>query len=160
MPDLRLLACPPVLRERAAALLGAGGSAPAAVGAQLADLLPPGLRPGRTWPCGDDLVGILGGGVLIALDEEIIGGCGRVGGLDAEGCQEIGFGIAPAYQGQGLGTAAVRLLVSDLCAAPGVRSLGADVLPGNEPSRRLLTRLGFDRVPSQDRGGFHRWRLV
>jgi RimJ/RimL family protein N-acetyltransferase len=156
---LRLLPCPPALRERAAEVIH---SDPVATveGKELTTLLPPGLQPGRTWPQHDDLVGLAMGGLLVALGEEVIGGCGAKGVPDADGCQEIGYGLAPAYRRRGLGAASVALLVAALCSDPGVRSVSAEVLPGNEPSWRLLVSLGFVRDPAGDRGGHHRYLLA
>lgn len=155
---VRLLDCPAGLRERAEAIV-AGSDLSVVDGTALAELLPAGLRPGRTWPQGDDLVGLAAGGRLVVLGDEVVGGCGAVGVPDVHGCLEIGYGLAPAYQGSGLGTAAVRLLVAALLAEPGVRSLCADVLPANEASWRLLARLGFAREPAGDRGGHRRYVL-
>jgi ribosomal-protein-alanine N-acetyltransferase len=83
------------------------------------------------------------GTFLIAVDDEVIGECGWIGGPDADGSVEIGYGLAGPRRGRGLGTEAVGLLSAWVEAQPGVRRVTADVLAGNEPSRRLLTRLGF-----------------
>jgi ribosomal-protein-alanine N-acetyltransferase len=80
---------------------------------------------------------------LVVVAGEVIGECGWRGGPDAEGDAELGYGLAQPYRGRGLGAEAVGVLVAWAAAQPGVRRLLARVLPGNEPSWRLLQRLGF-----------------
>ncbi len=159
-PGPRLVPCPPALRARAAALVGADLADPPTVdGALLADLLPPGLRPGAGWPGGDDLVGLALSPRtrLVVVGDEVIGGCGPVGEPIA-GCQEIGYGLAPGYHRRGWGTASIRLLADELLAEEGTDSLSAEMLEGNEPSWRSVERLGFRRVPT-DRPGHRRYVL-
>ena len=55
---------------------------------------------------------------------------------------EIAFEVADAHQGRGLGTLLLDT-VTTAAAARGVRRLRATVLPANEPSLRLLARLGI-----------------
>ena len=66
--------------------------------------------------------------------------------MSPDGDQELGYGLVDAAHGQGLGTEAVGALCAVLELRPGVRRLTAEVLPGNEPSVRLLHRLGFVEV--------------
>lgn len=73
----------------------------------------------------------------------VVGDCGWLGGPGPDGDVEIGYGLAVSARGQGVGAEAVGLLCAWAVAQPGVRRLTADVLPGNEPSLRLLRRLGF-----------------
>lgn len=125
------------------------------------DVLPPltalGLRPGRGWPhadspdalrplaehgaAGDD------GGWLVCRDGEVVGECGWRGGPDADGDVELGYGLTTAARGQGLGTEAVAVLCAWAERQPGVRRLVAQVRVGNDASRRLLARLGFEEEP-------------
>ena len=85
------------------------------------------------------------GTFLILLDGVVIGDCGWFGPADEDGEVEIGYGLAPSARGLGHGTAAVALLL-EWVAAHGARSVRAEVLPANEPSLRLLARLGFEDV--------------
>lgn len=117
-----------------------------------------GLRPGRGWPhpdtadalrplaehgcAGDD------GGWLITVDGQVVGDCGWRGGPDTAGAVVLGYGLAPAFRRQGIGTEAVALLCAWAERRPGVQQLVADVHLGNEPSRRLLRRLGFTEQPA------------
>ena len=63
-------------------------------------------------------------------------------GPPCEGRVEIGYHVAPGQQGQGLATAAVRLMLEEAWAA-GVQVVRAEVLPDNLPSQRVLEKAGF-----------------
>jgi RimJ/RimL family protein N-acetyltransferase len=63
----------------------------------------------------------------------------------ADGVAEIGYGVAPARRGRGIGTAAVGLLCDDL-AARGVVKVRAETAAGNAASIRVLEKCGFARV--------------
>jgi ribosomal-protein-alanine N-acetyltransferase len=56
---------------------------------------------------------------------------------------EIGYTIGEAFQGKGVGTAAVRAFVEKIFAETPIRRLYAHVAEGNVASCRLLERLGF-----------------
>lgn len=112
-----------------------------------------GLRPGSGWPHADSADALRplaehggrddDGGWLVCVDGEVVGDCGWRGGPDTLGDVLLGYGIAAPARGQGLGTEAVAVLCAWAESRPGARRLVADVLPGNEPSLRLLRRLGF-----------------
>ena len=162
MDDLRLLTCPPALRTRAIEIVDGNVADPPTVdGTTLASLLPAGLVPGRGWPRGDDLVGIASSpdNRLVVLGDEVIGGCGPIGGPDENGVQEIGYGFAVPYHGRGIGTASIRLYVDELFAAGGLAGVSAEMLEGNEASWRLIERLGFERSVS-DQPGHRRYVLA
>jgi len=99
-----------------------------------------------------------GGGwfVTLADDGRVVGDCGTAGPPDDEGRQEIGYGLAAPFRGQGLGTEAVRVMADWLAGLPEVRALTADVEVGNDASRRLLERLGFRLVDERD----GHWQLI
>ena len=94
--------------------------------------------------------------VTLADDGRVVGDCGTAGPPDDEGRQEIGYGLAAPFRGQGLGTEAVRVMADWLADLPGVRALTAEVEVGNDASRRLLERLGFHLVGDQE----GRWHLA
>jgi RimJ/RimL family protein N-acetyltransferase len=72
-------------------------------------------------------------------------GIGGFTGPPVEGTAEIGYAVAPAYQGQGLATeAASRLLAA--AARGGVRTVRAHTLAEENASTRVLARLGFERT--------------
>lgn len=61
--------------------------------------------------------------------------------LDDAGVAEVAFEVADASRGAGIGTMLLDA-VTTVAAARGVRRVRAAVLPGNEPSRRMVARLG------------------
>lgn len=58
---------------------------------------------------------------------------------------EIGYSLLPARQGQGLATEALRTVLEHAFGPLGLERIEADVDPRNEPSWRLLEKLGFRR---------------
>ena len=109
----------------------------------------------RDWPHADTVDALrplaehpddTGPGTFLVLHEGVVvGDCGWFGPPDDTGEVEIGYGLAPSARGRGLGTAAVQALL-EWVRAQGAVHVRAEVLPGNEPSLRLLTRLGFLQV--------------
>lgn len=81
------------------------------------------------------------GTFLICRDGVVVGDCGWFG-PPVDGEVEIGYGVAASARGRGVGTAAVRLLLAWV-AERGALVVRAEARPGNEPSLRLLTGLGF-----------------
>jgi RimJ/RimL family protein N-acetyltransferase len=114
----------------------------------------PGLPLGEGYPHADSLDALRlqvehggpdDGGWFVTLADGglVVGDCGTFGPPDADGRVEIGYGLAAVSRGRGIGTEAVGALVAHLLAQPDVRLVTASVEVGNEPSRRLLVRLGF-----------------
>jgi RimJ/RimL family protein N-acetyltransferase len=58
---------------------------------------------------------------------------------------EIGFTLAPAYQGRGYAAEAVRALLDDLFTIRGLHKVSAEADARNLASARLLERVGFTR---------------
>lgn len=75
----------------------------------------------------------------------------------AKGVQaELGWTLDPAFGGQGYATEAVRALIG-LCFGPlGLRRLHADCFLDNEPSWRLMERLGMRREVHSVKDSLHR----
>lgn len=90
--------------------------------------------------------GSASGSWLVERDGALVGSAGAAGGVSPDGDQELGYGLVPAARGAGTGTQAVAAVAAVLERRRGVRRLTAEVLPGNEASVRLLTRLGFVAV--------------
>jgi RimJ/RimL family protein N-acetyltransferase len=90
--------------------------------------------------------GAASGSWLVVRDGAVVGSAGAAGGVTPDGDQELGYGLVPAARGAGTGTEAVAAVAAVLERRPGVRRLTAEVLPGNEASVRLLSRLGFVAV--------------
>lgn len=75
----------------------------------------------------------------------------------ARGVQaEVGWTLDPAFQGHGYATEAVRTAI-DLCFGPlGLRRVTANCFAANEPSWRLMERLGMRREAHAVRDSLHR----
>lgn len=82
-----------------------------------------------------------------AEDAAAVGGIG-FHGPPAEGTVEIGYDLTASARGCGWATDAVRLLSAWALRQPEVRRVVAE--PGNAPSRRVLERAGFRRIPDRD----------
>jgi RimJ/RimL family protein N-acetyltransferase len=110
------------------------------------------LLVGEGWPHADTLdamrMSVLSGaasrGWFVEVDGRVIGDCGVLGGIDAAGDVEIGYGLAAPSRGRGYGLALVKLISRWLLAQPGVKRVVArEVLADNVASRRTLERAGF-----------------
>lgn len=125
------------------------------------------LRTARGWPHEDTLVAV---GAALAREDgelpwlvvrrdtgEVIGECGVKGPPDAQGQVEIGYGLAGRARGQGYGGEAVAALVDLLRHRPDVHLVLAEIEHGNEPSRRVVERLGFQCVRRSAECGY--WLL-
>jgi aminoglycoside 6'-N-acetyltransferase len=75
----------------------------------------------------------------------LIGDCAAMPHADDPSQCDIGFTIAPAHQGRGYATEAVRLLVDYLFAARGKHRITACCDPRNAASVAVLERLGMRR---------------
>lgn len=74
---------------------------------------------------------------------------GFVGSVSLTLHEDLGFfyyWVGRDFQGQGLGPAAVRLLLADAYDRQGMRACYAKVFEDNTPSRRALARLGFEAL--------------
>ena len=90
-------------------------------------------------------VGDSDGGWFVTLgsDGRVVGDCGLKGWVDADGRVEVGYGLAAPFRGLGYASEAVGALIGWLRGQPEVRTVLAEVLATNTPSRRLVERLGF-----------------
>jgi RimJ/RimL family protein N-acetyltransferase len=68
---------------------------------------------------------------------------------DPRGVPEIGYTLLPEHRGHGYATEAVRACFDWAAREHGVRRFRASVAPDNEPSLRVIRRLGFVRVGEQ-----------
>jgi RimJ/RimL family protein N-acetyltransferase len=87
-------------------------------------------------------------------------GSGRFVGPPQDGVVEIGYELAPAFRGKGLGTAAAGALIEK---ARGAATLViANTLAHDNPSTGVLRRLGFQWVRElvdPEEGPIWRWEL-
>jgi ribosomal-protein-alanine N-acetyltransferase len=93
--------------------------------------------------------------------EALVGSGGFVG-PPQDGVVEIGYELAPAFRGHGLGTAAARALVEKARATGAVTKVIANTLAHDNPSTGVLRRLEFqwarELVDPED-GPLWRWEL-
>jgi ribosomal-protein-alanine N-acetyltransferase len=82
--------------------------------------------------------------ILSKSRNAILGSC-RFKTVPVEGEVEISYGVARELRRQGIATAAVGQLVALAAAEKSVRRVVAHILPDNDPSSRLASRLGFAR---------------
>jgi RimJ/RimL family protein N-acetyltransferase len=103
------------------------------------------------------------GARLFVLDEpRTLVGWGGFKGDPRDGAVELGYAIAPAWEGRGIATAAVKGLVREAFAAPAVRAVLAHTLVGPSGSARVLEKTGFTldgEHTDEDVGPVWRWRL-
>lgn len=76
-------------------------------------------------------------------DNVVIGSCGLSRWREEQAEAEIGYELAPEWQGHGLMQEALTAVLDFGFDRMQLRRVEANVMPENEPSRRLLRRLGF-----------------
>jgi RimJ/RimL family protein N-acetyltransferase len=119
------------------------------------------VAPG--WPHADSAAALRfldnGGWLFWIIDDDgrVAGECGTKGPPNDGGSVEICYGLSPASRGRGLGTRAVMELVDWLAEQPSVHAIEAEVHAGNEPSRRILERIGMHQIGPPD-DGYLRYR--
>lgn len=100
---------------------------------------------------------------LFVLDEpRILVGWGGFKGPPHEGAVELGYAIAPSWEGRGLATAAARALLNEALAAPEVRTVLAHTLGEPGASVRVLQKTGFvidGELVDEEVGKVWRFRL-
>lgn len=90
-------------------------------------------------------------------------GSGGYVGRPKKGVVEIGYEIAPGFRGRRFGLGAASALVEQAFDSGGVKSIIAHTLPVEDPSTKVLSRLGFaNESEVQDAGGttLRLWRLT
>lgn len=88
----------------------------------------------------------------------LIGSGGFLGLPEEDGTVELGFGLVPAYQGKGYATEIAQEMLRRAFREPTVRGVRGRCLPDNQPSMRLLQRLGFT-ADGIDEDGNRLWWL-
>ena len=79
-------------------------------------------------------------------DGNIVGGCGFKN-FPSNGRVEVGYGVAPSAQGQGVATAALNLLVK-IGFDAGANEIFAEIIPSNLGSTRVVQKMGFVLIGS------------
>lgn len=96
---------------------------------------------------------------LFESDGRIVGSGGFKGPPQA-GEVEIGYGVAPAEEGRGFATEAVRLFCARAAECPEVEQVTAETAIGNVASQRVLEKAGFEMVGTRNTaedGPVFRW---
>ncbi len=100
--------------------------------------------------------------VVHQADFRLIGTCGYKGVPTPEGTVELGYEIAPAYQGRGLATEVAHALVGHAFRAEAVNAILAHTLAEDNASVAVLRKLGFEWVKDihdPEDGHIWQWRL-
>lgn len=99
---------------------------------------------------------------IVRAPRTLVGWGGFKGPPDAGGTVEIGYAVAPAWEGRGVATAAAAELLREAWAAPEVGRVIAHTLAAPGASVRVLEKSGFARDDENrdgDAGGVWRFRL-
>jgi [ribosomal protein S5]-alanine N-acetyltransferase len=110
------------------------------------------LEPGSPW----------GTTLFVLASPRTLVGMGGFKGPPQVGVVEIGYAIAPAFQGRGLATAAARQLVERAFADAGVSAVDAHTLGERNASVRVLEKLGMRRIAEvldPEHGAIWHWRV-
>ena len=84
-----------------------------------------------------------GSRLFVLEDPPTLVGWGGFKGAPVGGAVEIGYAVAPGWQGRGIATAAVGAMLDAAFADTAVRSVIAHTLPGPNASTRVLEKTGF-----------------
>jgi [ribosomal protein S5]-alanine N-acetyltransferase len=88
----------------------------------------------------------IGFAIVHKIDNLVIGMCGFNTPPDSDGVVEIGYGIAPSYQGKGYASEAARALVDFATRDVRVKTLRAHTLAQKNASTRVLEKCGFQKI--------------
>ena len=72
---------------------------------------------------------------------------------------EVGYGVAPRFQGRGIATAALLLLAQLASQSPEITAVTATVRRDHAASIRVLEKAGFARQKGRKSQGLDVWRL-
>jgi [ribosomal protein S5]-alanine N-acetyltransferase len=93
--------------------------------------------------------------IAIAREERVAVGSAGFVGRPKDGELELGYGIAEAHRNRGYATEAAAALLAWGLAQPGVERVIARSAPENEPSTRVLEKIGM--TPEGAEGELGRW---
>jgi len=87
----------------------------------------------------------IGFAIVHKIDRIVMGMCGFTAPPDSDGVVEIGYGIAPSYQGSGYASEAAQALVNFASRDARVRTARAHTFAQNNASTRVLEKSGFKK---------------
>lgn len=96
-------------------------------------------------------------------DNRLIGSGGYKGAPDEHGMVEIGYAIAPGYEGRGLATEAAKGLVDSAFGDPKVNMVDAHTLAEENASCGVLKKFGMKMIAEKhdpDDGDIWQWRIT
>ena len=88
----------------------------------------------------------IGFAIVDRIDNLVIGMCGFTAPPDSGGVVEIGYGIAPSYQGKGYASEAAQALLDFASCDARVRTVRAHTLAETNASTRVLEKCGFKKT--------------
>ena len=97
--------------------------------------------------------------LFLAGDPAALVGWGGYKGPPDDGVVELGYEIASGRWGQVLATAAVRAMLAEAFADPGVTAVIAHTLPERNASNRVLEKAGFRFARPVVQDGEEVWRF-
>lgn len=95
-------------------------------------------------------------GIVMIEKDELVGDIGVFFDGDDGGAAEVGYTLGTRAQGKGVATEALGLLLDYLALTQGITKVSAVTDLRNQPSRRLLKRLGFKDVKVLEQNGFYK----
>jgi RimJ/RimL family protein N-acetyltransferase len=150
------------------ALLDAALAGPAALGGALDcdvadgwEVFPSAVRRTRDAVAADPASARWGTRLFLLDEPRTLVGWGGFKGLPRDGVVELGYAVAPGWRERGLATTAVRELLREAFAVPGVSAVIAHTQAEPGPSVRVLEKAGFVRqgeVPDDAVGTAWRFR--
>lgn len=163
MPKLELIVAR--LEHLDAALEGGDGLSAALGGAEVADrweVYPDAVRIVRDrLAAGGPEAGEWGTHLFVLARPRTLVGWGGFKGPPVAGEVEIGYSVAPRFEGRGIAGAAVEALLAKAAGAGGVTAVIAHTLPEAKASGRVLASNGFeleDETATEAERAVWRWR--
>ena len=145
-PKVSLVTCD---RDLVEAALGDAADLARALNCAVAEgwlVFPGSLEHARDQLAADPSAARWGARFIVVEDPRTLAGWGGFKGApDADGAVEIGYSVAPSWEGRGVATAAVGALLREAWAAPEVRCVLAHTLLERNASVRVLEKSGFVR---------------
>jgi len=126
------------------------------------DVFPQALRRTRDQVADDPQSARWGARLFVVQEPRTLVGWGGFKGRPRDGVIELGYAVAPSWQGRGVATAAVREMLREAFAVPEVQAIIAHTRAEPDPSARVLEKVGFVRageVPNEAVGTAWRFRL-
>lgn len=96
--------------------------------------------------------------IIHSANDRVIGLCGFAGPPDSNRSVEIGYSIAPEYQGKGFATEAAEALIQYAATTGAPMIVRAHTLPESNASTRVLEKCGFTKIGEvTDPEGYRVW---